>query len=298
MYKIPLFYKYSDVIFGNMPEQLKLISNKGFLHKIAVLCKDFYVNRTIHDLFIYAGADHAWWKPANDDDILGSFNLSRESNVYLWIEGIQKFAPNQVEHILEGVAVQLIENENIPQGDRQFLARALGGNPILQPSAVDHLSEKVAIPDDIEQLLEILIKGLPRAMFPLKYRRDGLPQFNFDNEYDVQSLLHSLLRIWVKDIRVEEYTPSYAGSSTRIDFLLTHYGILCEIKYVRDKRHASKIGDEIIIDTAHYKAHPQCKQLWVAIYDHSSLISNPTGLIKDLQKLSESMIVKTFIMTS
>jgi len=33
------------------------------------------------------------------------------------------------------------------------------------------------------------------------------------DEYDVQDLLHALLRLYFEDIRPEEYTPSYAGGS-------------------------------------------------------------------------------------
>jgi len=75
-------------------------------------------------------------------------------------------------------------------------------------------------PRTVEELLEVVVKGLRRAMHPLTHRRKGVQPLSFGNEYDVQDLLHALLRPWIQDIRPEEFTPSYAGSSTRMDFLL------------------------------------------------------------------------------
>lgn len=80
-------------------------------------------------------------------------------------------------------------------------------------------------------------------MYPLTHRRKGLPTIGFESEYDVQDLLHALLRPWVKDIRPEEFTPSYAGKSTRMDFLLPDHGTVVELKFVRDLAHG-KILDK------------------------------------------------------
>ena len=104
-----------------------------------------------------------------------------------------------------------------------------------------------------------------------------------------------MLRPWVRDIRPEEYTPSYAGSSSRIDFFLADHGIVIEAKYVRNSAHAKKIGDELILDIAHYRAHPRCERLWIVVYDPNGLIRNPGGLIADLGSQSESIKVRVFV---
>jgi hypothetical protein len=139
------------------------------------------------------------------------------------------------------------------------------------------------IPRSIDELLAVLIKGLRRAMHPLTHRRRGAPALSFSTEYDVQDLLHALLRPWVADIRPEEFTPSYAGSSTRMDFLLPAHGLVLELKFVRDRTHAKNIGNELIIDIEHYRRHPDCNTLWCVIYDPESLLTNAEGLRKDLE---------------
>ncbi len=148
---------------------------------------------------------------------------------------------------------------------------------------ISSTNESVTKPSSIEELLMVLVRGLPRAMHPLTHRRKGAQPLSFSTEYDVQDLLHALLRPWVADIRPEEFTPSYAGSSTRMDFLLPTHSLVIELKFVRDRNHGKRIGDELIIDIEHYRRHPDCKFLWCVIYDTEKLLLNAEGLKNDLE---------------
>lgn len=138
-------------------------------------------------------------------------------------------------------------------------------------------------PQSVEELLEVVILGLRRAMHPLTHRRKGAQPLTFGNEYDVQDLLHAMLRPWIADIRPEEFTPSCAGSSTRMDFLLPAHGLVIETKIIRDHTHAKKVGDELIIDIEHYRQHPDCRRLWCVIYDPNHHITNAEGMKTDLE---------------
>jgi hypothetical protein len=181
----------------------------------------------------------------------------------------------------------------LPSGQAQLLASNPG--PL-----VAHSPEQER-PTSIESLLQTIIRGLPRAMHPLIHRRKGVVALSIDSEHDIQDLLHSLLRPWVADIRPEEFTPSYAGSNTRMDFLLPKYSLVLETKRVRDRAHANKVGDELIIDIEHYRRHPKCDRLWCVIYDPLHLIPNPAGLIADLEgertTPDGSVQVRVFVVT-
>lgn len=158
------------------------------------------------------------------------------------------------------------------------------GHAPSEPGGISSGAEaKTLKPSSIEELLQVLLKGLPRAMHPLVHRRKGSTSLSFSSEYDVQDLLHALLRPWIADVRPEEYTPSYAGSSTRMDFLLSQYSLAIETKLIRDKAHGGSVGKELMIDIDHYRAHPGCKTLWCVIYDPNHHIENPGGLISDLE---------------
>jgi len=167
-------------------------------------------------------------------------------------------------------------------------------------SNISQRPETPAKPARVEELLEVVVKGLRRAMHPLTHRRKGIQPLSFGSEYDVQDLLHALLRPWISDIRPEEFTPSYAGSSTRMDFLLPAHELVIETKVVRDRSHAKRIGEELIIDIEHYRKHPNCKVLWCVVYDPDHLITNAPGLKSDLdgpRKTKDGeVVVKTFVL--
>ncbi len=172
------------------------------------------------------------------------------------------------------------------------------GQPL--PDVAPYVQRGPTKPRDVEELLSVLVRGIRRAMYPLTNRRRGATQLSFSSEYDVQDLLHTLLRPWIADIRPEEYTPSYAGSSARMDFLLPAYQLVLEIKFVRDGRHAKSIGNELIIDSDHYRRHQECDNLWCIVFDPENLLPNPEGLKQDLEGIRStkdgSLNVKLFVL--
>lgn len=161
-------------------------------------------------------------------------------------------------------------------------------------------SSYIIKPDSVQELLMILLRGLRRAMHPLTHRRKGAQPLSFSSEYDVQDLLHSMLRPWISDIRPEEFTPSYAGSSTRMDFLLPDHSLVIELKFVRDRAHGKRVGDELIVDIEHYRRHPACNNLWCVIYDPDHLLMNADGLCTDLEGVRKTkdgeLMVKVLVM--
>jgi len=126
-------------------------------------------------------------------------------------------------------------------------------------------------------------------------RRNKMPYFISD-EYDVQNLLHALLRLDFDDIRKEEWTPSYAGGASRIDLVLKSERISIEIKKTSESLKEDQIGKQLIIDVAKYKEYPGITTLVCFIYDPEQWIENPEGLEKDLRRLStEELNVEAFI---
>lgn len=101
-------------------------------------------------------------------------------------------------------------------------------------------------------------------------------------------LLGALLAIRFDDIRPEEYSPSYAGANTRIDYLLKDHELVVEAKLTRAGHADKEIGEELIIDVARYRAHPDAKKLVCFIYDPDTYIANPAGFVRDLEKLSSA----------
>jgi hypothetical protein len=131
----------------------------------------------------------------------------------------------------------------------------------------------------------------------LRVRHGGRPTLEIRDEYDMQDLLHALLRIDFDDVRTEEWTPSYAGGSARMDFLLKAEQIVIEAKIARKGHLAKQISDELIIDVARYREHRDCSGLVCLVYDPDGVISNPRGVKNDLRRLSDSQLQVTVIIT-
>lgn len=120
----------------------------------------------------------------------------------------------------------------------------------------------------------------------LRRRRRNRNPFLIEDEYDVQDLLHAILKLDFDDIRTEEWTPSYAGGASRIDMTLRNEKILIETKKASENLKEKQIGSELIIDITRYKTYPDIETLVCFVYDPDSIIINPKGLQSDLEKLS------------
>jgi hypothetical protein len=115
------------------------------------------------------------------------------------------------------------------------------------------------------------------------------------DEYDVQDLLHAILKLHFNDIRKEEYTPSHAGSNSRCDLLLSDEKILIEVKMIGKNLSEKKLSDQLIIDKERYKSHPKCKCVYCFVYDPSLILGNPNGIENDLNEESGEYEFKVYI---
>ena len=95
--------------------------------------------------------------------------------------------------------------------------------------------------------------------------------------------MNALLQIFFDDVRPEEWTPSYAGSAVRMDFLIKDIDTVIEVKKTRKSMTAKDLGEQLIIDIEKYQEHPNCKQLICFVYDPEGLLGNPAGIKNDLE---------------
>ena len=104
-----------------------------------------------------------------------------------------------------------------------------------------------------------------------------------------------MLRLYFDDIRAEEWTPSYAGGASRVDFLLKKEAIIIEIKKTRATLKAKQLGEQLIIDIVKYQVHPDCKNLICFVYDPEGYINNPAGIENDLSGKRDDLNVFVYI---
>lgn len=129
-----------------------------------------------------------------------------------------------------------------------------------------------------------LADSFHRAALRLRARHGNREPFLMNDEYDVQDLFAVFLETRFEDVRREEWGPSYAGGATRVDFFLKNESVLFETKMMREGLSDRRVGEELIIDIAHYKERTGCKALVCFIYDPEHRLRNPHALENDLSK--------------
>ncbi len=135
---------------------------------------------------------------------------------------------------------------------------------------------------DKDLLLSNLFDKFHSVVKQLRNRYSRRNTLDINDEYDVQYLLHALLKLYFSDIRAEEWTPSYAGGSSRMDFLLKEEKIVIEVKKTRKGLSDKELGKQLIEDKEKYKSHPDCNKLICFTYDPEGRIINPKGIQNDL----------------
>lgn len=148
--------------------------------------------------------------------------------------------------------------------------------------------------ETIDNLLKKIFMNFHRCARSILNRHKDRNTIEINDEYDVQDLLEAILRLFVEDVRPEDYVPSYAGGNSRTDFYLPKYDMYIETKMTRDGLKDKEVGEQLIVDIARYGE--RCSKLICFIYDKDSILKNPYGLINDLQKLStEDLKIQVYV---
>lgn len=113
-------------------------------------------------------------------------------------------------------------------------------------------------------------------------RGHSRPAFRLVNEYDVQDLLHTIMKAHFPDVIAEEYTLKRAGKTKRLDLVVNGLETVIETKMIRSKDHGNQIANELDIDIRGYVAHPNCRRLFCYLYDPKHHVKDPRIVEHDL----------------
>jgi len=179
-----------------------------------------------------------------------------------------------IRQILEGTALHQPEPRGLSQNGillialRRAVAEALGN---LRPGGL-------RAADFVAQLC----RRIPLMITELRNRYKDRPGFAVDDEYDLQDLLRSVLRLHFDDVRAEEWNPSYGGVRSRSDLLLKAERIVIETKMTRKNLTQPEVVRQLIQDKEQYREHPDCGALVCFVYDPECRLPNPTAIERDL----------------
>jgi hypothetical protein len=122
-------------------------------------------------------------------------------------------------------------------------------------------------------LVERVCRRLAQAAKILALRsRRGKASFDITDEYDVQDLLHGVLRAYLKYSVQEDPLPKVAAAKGgRADVSVEELGVLIEIKYVRGPDDQKRIFEEFSQDLVLYAQWPHLRTLIYMIYNSADL---------------------------
>lgn len=132
-------------------------------------------------------------------------------------------------------------------------------------------SESAPAPD--AAMVEQLCKRLPQAARILANRsRKGKVAYEIADEYDVQDLLHLILRAYLKYSVQEDPLPKVAGAkSSRADISIEELGVLIEVKFVHGPEDQRRLFEEYSQDLVLYSQWPHLKTLIYFIYNSADM---------------------------
>jgi hypothetical protein len=187
--------------------------------------------------------------------------------------------PEVMDHKYRGILIEQQKLREIVDASARLVARL-----------ETLLSSSITAQPDAMARMEAICNGFHTVARSLRKRHADRPTLDIADEYDVQDLLRSLLAVDFHDVRSEEWTPSYAGGTARMDFLLKSEKVVVETKMTRDGLSDKELGEQLIIDIARYSQHPDCKTLVCFVYDLLGRVANPAGLQADLEKQSSGSL--------
>lgn len=207
-------------------------------------------------------------------DALGTPDLTLAAAIYLAFGGPIPGEDARIEQTLMSRSL----TQSIPIGDAADAA-------VLAVLAARAAQRAVLASDEInlEDRIVTLCRRFPLFVEQLQNRQRDRPPFSVVDEYDVQDLLYAVLKLHFDDVRPEEYTPSYAGNASRVDFYLPRERIVVEAKMTRPNLGQKDVANQLVIDVARYAQMPTVDVLICLVYDPERRCANPRTLENDLE---------------
>lgn len=253
--------------------QERIIKWKELFEKQINTQEDFEILKT----------DYSKWNDWNQEYLKQSFNY--QDNQYLhdynwwWVMAIwywEKYFFDQVKDEKDDIKKKIEKLET--------LLEKVDLIPIDENIKIEEIKEE----NHTENIIQIL-KWFHKCAQELRHRYANRESTIYINdEYDVQDLLRSILKIFYTDVRAEDYSPSSAWWNSRIDLVLPSEKIIIETKMTSERLTDKQIWEQIAIDIVRYQNHPSFKTLIVFIYDKWDYIRNKRWLISDLERQSRN----------
>jgi hypothetical protein len=163
------------------------------------------------------------------------------------------------------------------------------------PSLIPAVGASAAADTDGLSVTKRLCQRFHAVARQLRLRGEYRSTLSIEDEFDVQDLIHALLRQYFDDIGTDEWTPAYSDGAPRTTFLLDHDRLAVVVKKTRPGLSRKDLADQLHADGERYRGRGRCTQLLCFIYDPEGRIGNPRGLESELTSTSEHFTVDVVV---
>lgn len=148
---------------------------------------------------------------------------------------------------------------------------------------------------DAQEFVKHLCTRFHAVARQLRLRKEYRATLDVEDEFDVQDLIHAMLRLHFDDVETDEWAPDYAQGAPRTTFLLNHGRLAIVVKKTRPGLNSKELADQLKVDAARYSSRNRCATLLCFIYDPEGRIGNPRGLEADLTSVSDHFTVDVLV---
>lgn len=207
-------------------------------------------------------------------NVIGSINQSERELIIefmMWFTELENKTGNDIYYMVESGCLDLRPLDKIAD--------------FVKTTTLTDIATSSTYRKDQLAILYKAIEKFTSASKSLTERRKGKPTIPIDDEYDMQDILHVILKPHFPSIKIEEVVSGKdSGRFLKIDFVLSKIKVAIECKCIRDKTHAKNLSKEINDDIQTYNEHQDCSHLIFFIYDKNLQIMNPDMLEENYSK--------------
>lgn len=235
---------------------------------------------------------------SSEKDLLEKYDKSSLENKYLIFKvypKIKERLKKDIENVNEinAIIIKNILEDKIETVERDIYykyisnAESISDLIILEDLYKKMIISDIQFHDEPKDIIINLLKEFPNAIKSVTLkRRKNHDKFIIRDEYDVQDLLQVVLKSFFPKIIPEENTPQVGGKTERADFIFKEFGIILEIKMIKETdKDEKEFVKQIKIDIeSYYRENPQ--YLIFFIYDPQKKTTNNNNFY-DLQAIIE-----------
>jgi hypothetical protein len=200
--------------------------------------------------------------------------------------------PEPIMHTIVSARPEHEMQESLPTPPQSLPRPSM---PIGSSSHQEPASQSLQAGSDPVELVKTLCCRFHSVARQLRLRGEYRATLSVEDEFDVQDLLHALLRIQFDNIDTDEWTPSYSSGAPRTTLLLNDSRLAVIVKKTRPGLNAKDLSDQLQIDAERYRSHGRCTTLLCFMYDPEGRIGNPRSLEASLTSVSKSFVIDVLV---